>query len=214
MVASALLAAFLFASALCAAERAPECSIRDFAACSTGVDQRDGVAAGFAAAAGFNCTLVIDCALLVEIGLDIAKPIYVESGTRVEFRGAGSLWLANQLLPALMFVNVNNVELLNWEVQYVGTNFFPLLNGSHTISGNIGYYVANGSVVPVPSDGDPMHAPVGGTFNDLPLRQYYEQRRNVSFSAGGNPAWAGLCAIASPSSSWGKRTTCGSTASA
>lgn len=174
---SALLAALL------AAAQPPECSVRDFATCSTTEDQRDGVAAALAAAAGANCTLVVDCALLVRIGVDIARPIFVESGSRVLFRGAGQLLVDNQMLPVFVFANVRDIELLEWRMLYVGTQWYSFLNGTRTINMRIGYYEQNGTVVPNAGD-----APVGGTFNDVTLRDYYATHRNVS---GYNPIWVG-----------------------
>lgn len=104
-----------------------ERSIQEFANCTTTVDQRDGVAAAFAAASGGAFTLVFDCPVFVNISLDIAKPIFVESGTNVVFRGDGQLWLANQLLPAFLFVNVMDIVLQDWDIQYAGSQLYPHL---------------------------------------------------------------------------------------
>ena len=160
-----------------------ERSIREFAQCSATVDQREGVATALAAARAAAFTLVIDCPVFVHIGLDIARPLFVESGTRVVMRGTGRLSVDNALLPAFVLANVRDVELLDWDVLYTGSQLYPDITGALSIQAAIGYYLLNGTRV-----ADNYSAPVAASFNDLTLRQYYAAHRNVS---GADPAWSG-----------------------
>lgn len=182
-IAHLVAAAFLFRAFLATAT-APERSTREFANCSTTVDQRDGVAEAFAAASGNAFTLVFDCAVFVRIGVDIAKPIFVESGTRVVFWGDGQLLLANQLVPAFLFVNVKDVQLTDWNVLYTGTQLYLHYDGTYSIDEALGYYEVNGTVI----SQNNSYAPTQFNFADITLREYFAARRNVT---GWNPVWYG-----------------------
>ncbi len=95
-------------------------SIRQWAVCGGRVDDAAAVKAAFAAAAQEHFTLLIDCPVFIHTGMDVARPIFVESGTTVVFSGDGAVILDNTLIPAFAIVDAHKVQFRGWRVLYSG----------------------------------------------------------------------------------------------
>ena len=156
-------------------------SVSSYVSCSGSSDDTAGLAKAFAAAAHGAFTLVIDCPVNVKIGSDIARPIFVDDDTSVEFTGNGKFTVDNQFIPAFVLANSNNITLTNWNVEYVG--------GISVIQAAT--FENNGQT----SVGKP-----GNMFNDVRLTDWLAANRAIVFDAvnGVNSQWAGTtnaCAV-------------------
>jgi hypothetical protein len=89
--------------------------------CTGTADDTENVAQAFAAARHGAFTLVVDCPVLVHSGLDIAKVIYIDDGTTVEFSGSGKFIVDNIMHPAFVIANATGVSLTNWQVEFDGS---------------------------------------------------------------------------------------------
>ncbi len=156
----------------------PVRSIRAWTHCDGVQDDRDGVAKATAAAAGGAFVLQIDCPVLIHVGLDIAKPIFIDNDTAVRFSGQGLFILDNTLIPSFVIANSRNVTLAGARIEYRAG--LPIDMGT-------GYYEENGKRVTVGAGGDPP----GGTFNDKTLRAWLLAHRGVIYGPGAHADWAG-----------------------
>jgi hypothetical protein len=102
-------------------------SITDWAVADGVTDDRNAVAQAFAAAKNDSFVLAVDCPVKIHIGNDIARPIFIDSGTTVEFAGNGEFIVDNAGIPAFVIANSSNVTLRNAVIQYVGA--LPLTQG-------------------------------------------------------------------------------------
>ena len=159
-------------------------SIRAWARCDGVHDDRDGVAKAFAAAAGGAFVLQVDCPVFIHVGLDIAKPVFIDSDTTVRFSGQGLFILDNTLIPSFVIAGSRNVAFTGARVEY---------NASLPVDMTTGYYVENGRRVTAGGSD-----PIGGAFNDKTLRAWMSAHRGVVYGSGAHPDWAGpsdLCAL-------------------
>jgi hypothetical protein len=173
-----LFAAILFALPLLGgAARAEDTrSIRHWVSCDGTRDDWRGAAAAFAAASGGRFTLLVDCPVFIHTGMDVARPIFVESGTDIEFGSDGKFILDNELIPAFAIIDSRDVTFHGWQVVYTG---------GLPVDANTGFYVDNGRNVP--SAG---HDPPAAMF----LRReaaWLTARRGVSFTGVAQPPWHG-----------------------
>lgn len=162
----------------------PVRSLRDWTHCDGAHDDRDGVAKAFAAAAGGAFVLQVDCPVLIHVGLDIAKPIFIDSNTTVRFADHGLFILDNTLIPGFVIANSRNVAFTGARVEY---------RASLPVDMTTGYYEDNGRRV---AGGGSDTA--GGAFNDKALRAWLSAHRGVVYGHGAHPDWAGpsdLCAL-------------------
>lgn len=152
-------------------------SIRKYVSCSGTADDSAGVAKAFAEAKGNAFTLLVDCPVKLHIGYDIARTVFIDNDTTVEFSGAGKFLVDNVMIPAFVFANTNHVTLTNWNVEYVG---------GIPVAAKIGGYANNGSQV------FPGREP-GGAVNDQRITPWLAANRGVKFdhSQGNvNSIWA------------------------
>lgn len=150
-------------------------SIHNWVSCS-GKDESAGVAAAFNAARNGAFTLVVDCPVVIHTGMDVTRPIFIDSGTTVQFTGAGLFTVDNVLVPAFVLANSRDVRLFDWKVQYVGG--LPM-------SFDTGGYYRNGTFVSLAGHDKP-----GGVFNDDTLTHWLSAHRGIQFQGVASP-WAG-----------------------
>ena len=162
----------------------PEKSIRNWVSCSGTSDDTAGAAKAIAAARRGAFTLVVDCPVNIKIGMDIARPIFIEDGTAIEFTGSGKFKVDNTFIPAFVIADSSNITLTNWNVEY---------DASLPVDQNVGGFTNNGEFVKGPK---PANA-----FNDMRLREWLAANRGIVFdkSQGSvNPPWTGTtnpCAV-------------------
>jgi hypothetical protein len=151
-------------------------SISEWVTCGGVVDGAAGVARAVQAARNGAFKLNVDCPVLIKIGTDIAKPIFIDNDTTIQFTGTGLFTVDNVFVPAFAIVNSARVKLLDWRVQYVG---------SMPVDSATGGYYNNG--VLVASGGS---APPSYMFNDIALKAWMTNNRQISFTDT-NPYWTG-----------------------
>jgi hypothetical protein len=152
-------------------------SIRNWATCDGVTDDAVGVAQAFAAAKNNSFILEVDCPVYVHIGMDVAKPIFVDNGTSVDFTPNGLLIVDNELIPAFVFANTNDVTLTNWNVEYVGSLPINNVPGGYYFNGEwTNQYGVAPSVV----------------FNDKYLTDWMTANRGITFAWGVRARWAGF----------------------
>ena len=131
-------------------------------------DDAAGVAQAFAAARNRAFTLVVDCPVRIHIGTDIARPIFIDNGTSVEFTSQGLFVVDNVMLPAFVIANSSAIRLLNWSIQYAGG--LPADNRALR-----GYYERDNFVE---KDG---YCQPSFAFNDVALTQWLAKNRGIQF---------------------------------
>jgi len=162
----------------------PGKSIGNWVRCTGTSDDTAGVAKAFAAARHGAFTLVVDCPVNIKVGMDIARPIFIEDGTTVAFTGPGKFKVDNIFIPAFVIADSSNITLTNWNVEY---------DASLPVDQNVGGFTKNGEFVKGPK---PANA-----FNDARLSGWLAANRGIVFdkSQGGvNSTWTGTtnaCAV-------------------
>ena len=119
-------------------------SISEWVSCDGRSDDQAGVAKAFNAARNHAFTLEVDCPVRIHIGSDIARPIFIDHGTTVEFSGSGKFTVDNVLEPAFVIANSSNITLTDWNIVYDAglpvdqkTGFYDR-DGEHILSnGNV-----------------------------------------------------------------------------
>jgi len=154
-------------------------SISEWTTCDGKTDDALGVAKAFAAAANGALTLQIDCPVFMHVGMDITRPIFVDSGTTVNFTGKGLIITDNVLIPAFVIANSKNITFNDWNVEY---------SGGLPIDPKVGGYYDNGTWVSTDPDG---HAPPSFAFNDQTLTKYLSTNRGIVFPHGVHSIWHG-----------------------
>lgn len=139
-------------------------SIRGWTKCDGTADDSDGVARAFAAARHAAFTLVVDCPVRLKIGMDIARPIFVDDGTTVVFTGTGKFFVDNVFIPAFVIADSNDVTFADWNVEY---------DASLPVNPKVGGYVKNGQQL---NGSLPPNA-----FNDLALTPWLAANRGIVF---------------------------------
>jgi hypothetical protein len=143
-------------------------SISAWVSCTGTADDTAGVAQAFAAAKNSAFTLVVDCPVRIHSGIDIAKSLFIDNGTTVEFSGAGKFFVDNMFHPAFVIADASNVTLTNWNVEW---------DGSVPVSSNFSGYELNSKFVPVTGQTQPA-----GAFNDLTITQWLAANKGVVFN--------------------------------
>jgi len=105
-------------------------SISAWVTCGGTSDDTAGVAKAFAAASHGAFTLTVDCPVNVKIGTDIARTIFIDDGTTVEFTGAGKFTVDNVQIPAFVIADSSHITLTNWNLEY---------DASMSVNESIGY---------------------------------------------------------------------------
>jgi hypothetical protein len=159
-------------------------SIRNWVSCAGTSDDTAGVATAFAAARHGAFTLVVDCPVNIKIGMDIARPIFIDDGTTIEFTGSGKFKIDNIFIPAFVIADSSNITLTNWNVEY---------DASLPVDQDVGGYTNNGEFV--------KGLKPASAFNDARLKGWLAANRGIVFdkSQGSvNPPWTGTtnpCAV-------------------
>jgi hypothetical protein len=159
-------------------------SIGNWVSCTGASDDTAGVAKALAAAKHGAFTLVVDCPVNIKVGMDIARPVFIDDGTTIEFTGSGKFIVDNIFIPAFVIADSGNITLTNWNVEY---------DGSLPVDVNVGGFTNNGGFVKGPK---PANA-----FNDMRLSSWLAANRGIVFdkSQGSvNSAWTGttnFCAV-------------------
>jgi hypothetical protein len=139
-------------------------SISSWVSCDGTSDQWAGVAKAFAAAKNGAFTLSVDCPVRIHIGMDIARPIFIDDATTVEFVGSGKFTVDNTFIPAFVIANSSAVTLTNWIVEY---------EASLPVDPNTGGYVQNGTFV--------AGEQPAGAFNGITMTQWLSANRGIVF---------------------------------
>ncbi len=95
-------------------------SLREWAACDGKTDDARAVGDAFAAAHDGAFTLIVDCPAFIHVGMDIARPIFIDNRTTVRFRPGGLFITDNVLIPSFVIADSSDINLLGWRVRYVG----------------------------------------------------------------------------------------------
>jgi hypothetical protein len=151
-------------------------SVREWGACDT-ADGTDALTRAVAAAKNAAFTLLVDCKVTIKIGTDIAKPIFIDDRTNIKFIGNGLFTVDNVFVPAFAIVNANNVTLLDWKVQYVG---------SMPADWSIGGFYRNGIFYPNSTGAIPSYE-----FNNGPLHTWLADKKGVTFVGSLQANWTG-----------------------
>ena len=139
-------------------------SIKNWASCNGVTDDNDALARALSAAKNAAFTLVIDCPLLIKIGQDIAKPIFIDSGTTVEFLApVGKITVDNIYIPAFVMANSRDITLKDWNVEY---------NAALPVKAGVGYE-NKGQLYSGTSP--------GGAFSDQRMSAWLTANRGVKF---------------------------------
>jgi hypothetical protein len=122
-----------------------------------------------AAASHAAFTLVVDCPVFIHIGSDIARTIFIDDGTTVEFTGAGKFTVDNVLLPAFAIANSSNITLTDWNLEY---------DASLPVNPNVGGYTNGGTFEKVTTG---AAAQPSGAFNNLRMTPWLTANRAITF---------------------------------
>jgi hypothetical protein len=152
-------------------------SIRGWTACDGLTDDSDGAASAFDAARNGTFALLVDCPVRLHIASDIARPIFIDDGTTVQFAGAGKFIVDNVLQPAFVIAGSQNVTLTDWNVEYVG---------GLPVNWDVGGYEQDGQFIKLTGYAQPSMA-----FNDYRLTPWLAAHRSIVFPHGVTSVWVG-----------------------
>jgi len=155
----------------------PIISIQKWAKCDGISDDLDNLTKAINLAKNNSFTLEIDCPLKIKIGMDIAKPIFIESDTQIIFSKKGSIQVDNVFVPAFVIANSSNIILKNWKIIY---------SGGLPIDDKTNEYINNGKVIT--SSG---HAPPANAFNNVTLSNWLMNKKNIKFNPDTHSFWSG-----------------------
>lgn len=131
----------------------------------TGVtDSGAAVKAAFAAIAGTTTVGLVNCPIKIAIGYNAAAPVFVHSGTNLNFTPTGRFLVDNNTIAAFLFLNTQNCIWNNAQIEYVGA------------------VALNNAVAPTVG--------VAGSFNDTQEKAELTSQGYV-FSGGGSNLWEG-----------------------
>jgi hypothetical protein len=157
-------------------------AINAWVTCGGTSDETAGVAKAFAAAKHGAFTLIVDCPVNIKIGTDIARTIFIEDGTTVEFTGTGKFTVDNVQIPAFVIADSSNINLTNWNVEY---------DASMPVNESIGFE----------NNGQFNSGKAGNAFNDVRLTQWLAANKAIVFDRSRgtvNSQWTGTtnaCAV-------------------
>ncbi|HLW25818.1 MAG TPA: hypothetical protein VKT22_15795 [Steroidobacteraceae bacterium] len=157
-------------------------SIRAWTSCDGTSDDAAGVARAFTAARDGAFSLLVDCPVRIHTGSDIARPIFIDNGTTVQFSAAGKFILDNSLIPAFVIADSTDINLEGWNIEYQG----GISTDPHARAYLNGALMSNGSVKP------------GNAFNDVALTDWLAAHRGIRFENEVKSNWSGstnACAL-------------------
>lgn len=146
-------------------------SIKEWTKCNGIDDDGIGLRRAILAARGGAFTLNVDCPVSFHVGMDIAKPIFIDNGTTIQFSGNGLITVDNVLVPAFVIANSLNIKLLDWKIKYTG---------SMVVNENTGGYYDNNKWIPVT-----YRAPAAQMFY-ITLSNWLKENRNINYARGVN----------------------------
>jgi hypothetical protein len=152
-------------------------SVKEWTKCNGVDDDSAGLAQAVLAARGGAFTLNVDCPIYFHVGMDIAKPIFIDNKTTIKFSGNGVIIVDNVLVPAFVIANSSNINLLNWKIKYTG---------SMVVDENTGGYYDNSKWIPVT-----YRAPAAQMFY-ITLSNWLRQNRNINYARGVNTISTGF----------------------
>ena len=151
-------------------------SISKYVSCNGESDDSFGVAQAFEEARETAFTLIVDCHVRLKMGLDIARTIFIDDGTSIEFTKTGKFTIDNVFHPAFVIANSKNIKLTNWNVEY---------DASLPVYWDVGGYENNGRFIAAKGYAQPASA-----FNDRQLTPWLRWNRGISF-VDTNSVWVG-----------------------
>lgn len=151
---------------------------------STGTtDSRVAVAAAMASIAGTSKTLVWDCPIYINIGENTNAPIFISSGTNVQFTPTGLLYSDGLGLPTFCFINCHDCTWKDIQYEYVA--------GSAPSANGIGSQYTYGAIAaPTGATSGPV-VTAASNFNNNQLTTYLSTNFGNTFSGGGTALWSG-----------------------
>lgn len=159
------------------AERPPKVrSIKQWVACDGVTDDAQGVAKAISEAKNAAFVLQVDCPVYIHVGMDIARPIFIDNDTTINFTSSGQFVVDNVLIPSFVIANTRHVTLTNWNIQYRGSMPVNPVTGGYNLNG---VFVAMNGL-----------APPSGAFNDQTLTAWLNTNRGIRF-AGTSSFWTG-----------------------
>ena len=142
-------------------------SISAWVSCNGTSDDYAGVAKAFDAAKNGAFTLVVDCPVRIHVGSDIARSIFIDNGTTVEFSGNGKFTVDNVFEPAFVVANSSNITLTDWNLVY---------DASLPVDMKTGFYENDGERVL--STGN---APPSSAFTNQRITNWLTTHRGITF---------------------------------
>ena len=149
-------------------------SVKEWTVCDGVTDDSKGLANAFAAAKNGAFTLDIDCPLYFHV----ARPIFIDNNTSVNFKGSGLIIVDNVLIPSFVIANSSNINLSNWKVKYTG---------GIPVDERTGGYYNDGIWVPA-NERDPAVV----FFSLYTLKDWLLKNRNISMTKALIPLWTGF----------------------
>lgn len=146
-------------------------------------DSRAAVNSALQSIAGTNKTLIWDCQIYINIGSNANAPIFVASGTNVQFSPTGILYSDGLGLPTFCFINCHDCTWKDVQFQYCA-GLAPSANG-------IGSQFSYGAIA-APSGATSGTVPSNASgFNTTQLTAYLTANSGNTFTSGGTALWAG-----------------------
>ncbi len=153
-------------------------SIRNWAVCDGETDDLANFNVAVSQAKYGAFQLLIDCPLYLKIGMDIAKPIFIDNNTSIIFSNQGLIKVDNVFVPAFIIANSSNINLTGWNIEYIGK--MPITNQT-------GGYYYNGTWVPFSGTAPPANA-----VNNVTITNWLKENRGLKFDKGYFSFWTGI----------------------
>jgi hypothetical protein len=150
-----------------AAAPAARKSVKQWVHCDGRAIDNDGFVKALAAASHHAFTLLVDCPMRLHFGMEFEKTIYIDDGTAVQFTGQGKVTVDNVMVPAFVIANASDVDLLDWNVEYVA---------GLPIDGDVHGFTMHGKFTPSKGRVQPA-----GAFNNFSITPYLANNRHVKF---------------------------------
>lgn len=152
-------------------------SIQEWTKCNGTADDLIGLTKAINAAKNGEFVLNIDCPIYAKIGMDIAKPIFINSNTTIKFSGNGVIIVDNVLVPAFVIADSSNINLINWNVKY---------RGGLPISDITGGYYKNNVFVSASGKTPSAHA-----FTNVTLKNWLIANKHIRYENKTSSFWTG-----------------------
>lgn len=138
--------------------------------CTCTTDDTERLRTAITAARNDAFILQVDCPINIKIGMDIAKPIFIDNGTTINFTKQGLLTVDNVFIPSFVISNSHDIHLTGWNVKYAG---------GLPISEYTGGYYENGKWISVGAD---IQSPPAQYFLAITLTNWLSKERGIVFA--------------------------------